>query len=47
MKAAARNPSRLEAHPTPNFLYIAEANNGNPAPKLERMKSFPANTEAA
>jgi hypothetical protein len=47
MNAIAKNPRRELAQPTPRFLYIADANNGKPAPKAERMKSLPARTEAA
>lgn len=42
------NPPNNElAPPTPNFVYIAFANSGKPAPKLDLMKSLPAKTEAA
>lgn len=42
------NPPNSElAPPTPNFVYMAFANSGKPAPKLDRKKSFPAKTEAA
>ena len=47
MKRMDKNPSSDDAHPTPKLLYIAAANNGNPAPKLDRIKSLPAKTEAA
>ena len=47
INAIARNPNNELAHPTPNLLYIAVANNGNPAPKLDLKKSFPASTLAA
>ena len=40
MKAIDKNPSVELAHPTPRLLYIADANSGNPAPKLDLMKSF-------
>jgi hypothetical protein len=47
MKAMDKNPNVELAHPTPRFLYIADAKSGNPAPKLDLIKSFPANTDAA
>ncbi|KAF4624831.1 hypothetical protein G7Y89_g13334 [Cudoniella acicularis] len=47
IKAIDKNPSVEDAHPTPKLLYIADANNGKPAPKLDLIKSLPANTEAA
>lgn len=46
MKVIDRNASNELAHPTPSLLYIADANSGNPAPNDDRMKSFPANTDA-
>jgi hypothetical protein len=42
IKRIDKNPSNELAHPTPSLLYIAAANNGNPAPKLDLMKSLPA-----
>ena len=42
-----RNASVLLAQFTPRILYIADAKSENPAPKELRMKSLPANTEAA
>ena len=47
MKAIERKPKVLLAQPTPRLLYMADANNGKPAPKDDRIKSFPARTEAA
>jgi hypothetical protein len=47
IKAIDRNPNVELAQPTPRQLYIAAANNGNPAPKLDLIKLFPAYTEAA
>jgi hypothetical protein len=47
MNAIDKNPKVELAQPPPKLLYIADANNGNPAPKLDLMKSFPAKTEAA
>ena len=47
MKRMDKKPSSDEAQSIPSFLYMAVANNGKPAPKLERMKSLPAKTEAA
>jgi hypothetical protein len=47
INAIDKNPNNELAQPTPRLLYIAAANKGNPAPKLDLMKSFPANTEAA
>ena len=40
-KHMARKASRLLAHATPSLLYIAAANRGKPAPKLERIRSLP------
>ena len=42
-----KNPKSELAQPTPRLLYIAAANKGKPAPKLDLIKSFPAYTEAA
>ena len=42
-----KNASKVLAHPTPKFLYMAVAKAGKPAPKELRMKSLPASTEAA
>lgn len=47
MKAMESNANVELAHATPRSLYIAVATNGNPAPNGNRMKSFPASTEAA
>lgn len=47
MKAIEMKASVELAQLTPSFVYIALAKSGNPAPKAERMKSFPARTEAA
>jgi hypothetical protein len=47
MNTINRNPKVELAQPTPKLLYAANANNGNPAPKLDLMKSFLAKTEAA
>lgn len=35
------------AQSTPKFLYIADANRGNPAPNEDLKRSFPARTDAA
>ena len=45
--AQARSASRVLAQPTPRLRYVAPAKSGNPAPNMERMKSFPASTLAA
>lgn len=42
-----KNASVELAHPTPRFLYIADANRGNPAPNTDRKRSLPASTDAA
>ena len=47
MKAIEMKASVELAQLTPKSVYIALAKSGNPAPKAERMKSFPARTEAA
>jgi len=45
--AQARSASIVLAQPTPRLRYVAPANRGNPAPNMERIKSFPASTLAA
>ena len=47
MKAHDRKPSRLDAQPMPNRLYIAVVNRGKIALAVDLMNSLPANTEAA
>lgn len=42
MKASEMKANVELAHATPRSLYIAAAKSGNPAPKLDRMKSLPA-----
>lgn len=47
IKTIDKNASVELAQLTPRLLYIALANKGNPAPKADRNRSFPAKTEAA
>jgi hypothetical protein len=47
MNIIDKNASVELAHPTPRLLYMADANKGNPAPKADRKRSFPASTDAA
>jgi hypothetical protein len=47
MKTIDRNPKMELAQPIPSFLYIAEANEGKPAPNADLIRSFPAKTDAA
>lgn len=47
MNAIDKKAKRLLAQSTPNLWNIALANNGNPAPKEDLMKSLPARTDAA
>jgi len=47
MNAIDKNAKVELAHATPRLLYMAPANKGKPAPKLDLMRSFPAKTDAA
>jgi len=47
INATDRNAKVELAQGTPRFLYIAPANKGKPAPKLDLIRSFPAKTDAA